>query len=91
MSGQIVVVSGTSGSGKTTTTQTFARRARDCYLMMGLDVLVGTMQPAKFTLFGENRKKATTISTKIRTDRGSLSGVNISGRSAGRPCGRCMK
>ena len=56
MSGQIVVISGTSGSGKTTTVQTFARRARDCYLMLGLDVLVGTMYPAKFTLFGEQRR-----------------------------------
>jgi chloramphenicol 3-O-phosphotransferase len=57
MTGQVVVVSGTSGSGKTTTTQTFTRRAKDCYLMLGLDVLVGTMYPAKFTLFGEKKKE----------------------------------
>jgi chloramphenicol 3-O-phosphotransferase len=57
MTGQVIIVSGTSGSGKTTTTQTFTRRAKECYLMLGLDVLVGTMYPAKFTLFGERRKE----------------------------------
>jgi chloramphenicol 3-O-phosphotransferase len=57
MTGQVVVISGTSGSGKTTTTQNFARRAEQCYLMLGLDVLVGTMYPAKYTLFGEKKKE----------------------------------
>ena len=57
MSGQIVIVTGTSGSGKTTTTQTFARRAKESYLMFGMDLLVGTLFPARYTLFGDKRKE----------------------------------
>src|SRR5690606_15678880 len=50
--GQIVVVNGTSGSGKTTTCTTFARRAQEPYLMFGMDLLVGTLFPARYTMFG---------------------------------------
>jgi chloramphenicol 3-O-phosphotransferase len=57
MSGQIVLVTGTSGSGKTTTCATFARRAAEPYLMFGLDLLVGTLFPAKYTMFGEKRSE----------------------------------
>lgn len=52
MKGQIVVVNGTSGSGKTTTCTTFARRAQEPYLMFGMDLLVGTLFPARYTMFG---------------------------------------
>jgi chloramphenicol 3-O-phosphotransferase len=57
MKGQIVLVTGTSGSGKTTTCATFARRAAEPYLMFGLDLLVGTLFPAKYTMFGEQRQE----------------------------------
>jgi chloramphenicol 3-O-phosphotransferase len=57
MKGQIVLITGTSGSGKTTTCATFARRAAELYLMFGVDLLVGTLFPAKYTMFGEKRSE----------------------------------
>jgi chloramphenicol 3-O-phosphotransferase len=57
MKGQIVLITGTSGSGKTTTCATFARRAAVPYLMFGVDLLVGTLFPAKYTMFGEKRSE----------------------------------
>ena len=55
MAGQIVLVTGTSGSGKTTTCSAFARRAEEPYLMFGMDLLVGTLFPAKYTMFGSKK------------------------------------
>lgn len=57
MAGQIVIVNGTSGAGKTTTCHTFARRAEAPYLMFGMDLLVGTLFPAKYTMFGEKKEQ----------------------------------
>ena len=57
MSGQIVLVSGTSGAGKTTTCSTFARRAHDAYLMFGMDLLVGTLFPGQYTIFGAKKEE----------------------------------
>ena len=45
MTGQIVLISGTSGSGKTTTCANFARRAEQPWLTFGMDLLVGTLFP----------------------------------------------
>jgi hypothetical protein len=55
MSGQIVLISGSSGAGKTTTCSTFARRADQAYLMFGMDLLVGTLFPGKYTIFGDKK------------------------------------
>jgi chloramphenicol 3-O-phosphotransferase len=57
MSGQIVLINGTSGSGKTTTCATFARRAVEPYLMFGMDLLVGTLVPARYTMFGTMKEQ----------------------------------
>jgi chloramphenicol 3-O-phosphotransferase len=57
VSGQIVLVNGTSGSGKTTTCATFARRAAAPYLMFGMDLLVGTLLPARYTMFGAMKEQ----------------------------------
>jgi chloramphenicol 3-O-phosphotransferase len=57
MSGQIVLINGTSGSGKTTTCATFARRAEEPYLMFGMDLLVGTLVPARYTMFGSMKEE----------------------------------
>jgi chloramphenicol 3-O-phosphotransferase len=57
MSGQIVLVNGTSGSGKTTTCATFARRAEEPCLMFGMDLLVGTLVPARYTMFGSMKEQ----------------------------------
>jgi hypothetical protein len=60
MSGSIVLVSGTSGAGKTTVARTFARRAGELYLMFGMDVLVGTLFPSQYTIFGTKRHEGFT-------------------------------
>lgn len=57
MPGQIVVISGTSGSGKTTTCAHLARRAEEPWLMFGMDLAVGTLIPAKFTMFGSRKEE----------------------------------
>jgi len=56
MAGQVIVVTATSGAGKTTTCQTFARRSDDCYLMFGLDLLTGTMVAGKYSMFGDKAR-----------------------------------
>lgn len=54
MPGQIIIVSGPSGAGKSTTCQTFVKRSREMYLLFGIDLLFGSMTPAKFSAFGEH-------------------------------------
>jgi chloramphenicol 3-O-phosphotransferase len=56
MTGQVVLISGTSGSGKTTTCAQWARRAEEPWLMFGMDLAVGTLIPAKYTMFGEKKE-----------------------------------
>jgi len=56
MNGQIIVVTGTSGAGKTTTCSTFARRSDDLYLMFGMDLLSSTFVTGKFTMFGARKE-----------------------------------
>jgi chloramphenicol 3-O-phosphotransferase len=46
--GQIVVVAGTTGSGKTTTCRTFLSRAEEVWLHFGVDLYLGTMLSRKF-------------------------------------------
>ena len=60
MHGQIVLITGTSGAGKTTTCSAFARRAAEPYLMFGMDLLVGTLFPARYTIFGANNREGYT-------------------------------
>jgi chloramphenicol 3-O-phosphotransferase len=55
MTGHVVLISGTSGAGKTTTCMAFAHRAEEPYLMFGMDLLAGTMFPAQYTIFGAKR------------------------------------
>lgn len=46
--GQIVVVNGTSGSGKSTTAERFQQRADDYWLLYGIDHFLAGTQPAKY-------------------------------------------
>ncbi|MCV7234590.1 phosphotransferase-like protein [Mycobacterium branderi] len=48
MTGRLVVITGTSGSGKTTTCREFIAQADDLWLHFGADIFLGTMTPAKF-------------------------------------------
>lgn len=57
MAGQIVLINGTSGAGKTTTCAAFARQAAEPYLMFGMDLLAGTLLPARYTMFGTMKEQ----------------------------------
>jgi len=48
VTGQIIIVSGTSGSGKSTTCELFARRSQDFWLLYGIDHFLAGTFPAKF-------------------------------------------
>ena len=53
MAGQIIVVNGTSGSGKSTTCDLFAKRSEDFWLVYGIDHFLGSTFPRKFGHGGE--------------------------------------
>ena len=55
--GQIIIITGTSGAGKSTTAQAWARHADKCYLTFGFDLLVSFLIAAKFTNFGERAEE----------------------------------
>lgn len=55
--GQVIIITGTSGAGKTTTSQAWARRADSCYFMFGFDMLVSFLPAAKYTNFGEKAQE----------------------------------
>jgi chloramphenicol 3-O-phosphotransferase len=46
--GQIIIVSGTSGSGKSTTAELFAKRSDDFWLLYGIDHFLSATFPSKF-------------------------------------------
>lgn len=48
MDGQIIIVNGTSGSGKTTACELFARQAEDFWLVYGIDHFMGSTFPRAF-------------------------------------------
>jgi chloramphenicol 3-O-phosphotransferase len=48
MAGQIIIVSGTSGSGKSTACELLARRSEDFWLLYGIDHFMSATFPAQF-------------------------------------------
>ncbi len=46
--GQIIIINGTSGSGKSTTTELWAKTAEDFWLLYGIDHFLATSFPSKF-------------------------------------------
>jgi chloramphenicol 3-O-phosphotransferase len=48
MTGQILIVTGTSGSGKSTACELFAKRSDDFWLLYGIDHFLSGTLPAKF-------------------------------------------
>lgn len=57
MTGQIVIVSGTSGAGKSTTCELFAKRSDDFWLTYGIDHFMAGTFPAKFGHHGPRSRE----------------------------------
>jgi chloramphenicol 3-O-phosphotransferase len=57
MAGQIIIVSGTSGSGKSTTCELFAKRAEEFWLLYGIDHFMSRSFPAKFGHHGPRSRE----------------------------------
>ena len=57
MNGQIIILAGSSGAGKTTAQTTFAKLSQQPYLMFGFDQMFGSVVPAKYSMFGEKAKE----------------------------------
>jgi len=55
--GQVIVVNGTSGAGKTTTITNYAKRSDESYLMFGIDQLMGQLLPVKFSGYGDRAEE----------------------------------
>jgi len=53
MTGQIIIVNGTSGSGKSTTCELFSKTDNDLWLVYGIDHFMGSTFPRKFGHGGE--------------------------------------
>jgi len=48
MTGQLIIITGTTGSGKTTTCQEFVTTADDLWLHFGVDLFLGTLVPRQY-------------------------------------------
>lgn len=57
MAGQIIVVSGTSGAGKSTTCELFVKRSADFWLLYGIDHFMAGTFPAKFGHHGPRARE----------------------------------
>ena len=53
MAGQIIIINGTSGSGKSTACELFARRSSDFWFLYGIDHFMGSTLPRKYGHHGE--------------------------------------
>jgi chloramphenicol 3-O-phosphotransferase len=57
MPGQIVIVSGTSGSGKSTTCELLAKRSKEFWLLYGIDHFMSATYPAAFGHHGPRSRE----------------------------------
>lgn len=57
MSGQIIIVNGTSGSGKSTTCELFAKQADDFWLLYGIDHFLAKTLPGQFGHHGARSRE----------------------------------
>jgi chloramphenicol 3-O-phosphotransferase len=57
MSGQIIIVSGTSGSGKSTACELFAKRSDEFWLLYGIDHFLAATLPSKFGHHGPRARE----------------------------------
>lgn len=56
MNGTVVVVSGTSGAGKTTTCRRLIERADETWFHFGFDLLVSSLIAPQYTAYGEKKE-----------------------------------
>ncbi|WP_317930110.1 phosphotransferase-like protein [Halioxenophilus sp. WMMB6] len=57
MTGQIIIINGTSGSGKSTTCELFAKSAEDFWLVYGIDHFLGSTYPKAYSHGGERSEQ----------------------------------
>jgi chloramphenicol 3-O-phosphotransferase len=57
VAGQIIIVSGTSGSGKSTTCETFVKRSDDFWLLYGIDHFMSSTFPMAFGHHGPRARE----------------------------------
>jgi chloramphenicol 3-O-phosphotransferase len=57
VAGQIIIVSGTSGSGKSTTCELFAQRSEQFWLLYGIDHFLAATVPSKFGHHGPRARE----------------------------------
>jgi chloramphenicol 3-O phosphotransferase len=57
LAGQIVIVSGTSGAGKSTTCELFVKRSEEFWLLYGIDHFMSATFPAKFGHHGPRSRE----------------------------------
>lgn len=57
MAGQIVIINGTSGSGKSSTAERFQQRADDYWLLYGIDHFLAGTQPAQYGHHGPRSRE----------------------------------
>jgi len=57
LAGQIIIVSGTSGAGKSTACELFAKRSDDFWLLYGIDHFLAGTLPAKFGHHGPRSRE----------------------------------
>ena len=57
MKGQIIIINGTSGSGKSTACELFARTAEDFWLLYGIDHFMGATFPRQYGQHGKHSKE----------------------------------
>jgi chloramphenicol 3-O phosphotransferase len=57
VAGQIIIVNGTSGSGKSTTCEIFARRREDFWLLFGIDHFLSASFPARYGHHGPDARQ----------------------------------
>ncbi len=57
MAGQIIIVNGTSGAGKSTACELFAKRSEEFYLLYGIDHFLSATYPSKFSQHGPRARE----------------------------------
>jgi chloramphenicol 3-O-phosphotransferase len=57
LAGQIIIINGTSGAGKSTTCEIFAKRREDFWLLFGIDHFLSSSFPARYSHHGPDAQQ----------------------------------